>query len=99
MLAFILILIAILIIGFGLGLTSQKRKKRITVGITLMIVSIINYPILVPIFGEWKALEGAASLMFFHFILLIGGIIILIAGFFTKPFPKDIEPPNNNQAQ
>jgi hypothetical protein len=63
-LVFILILIAISIIGFGLGLTSRKRKMRITVGITLMIVSIISYPILVPVFGEWKALEGVASLMF-----------------------------------
>jgi hypothetical protein len=99
MLVLILILIAILIIGYCLRLTSGKKKTRITVGIALMIVSILSYPILVPIFGEWKALEGVASLMVFHFILLVGGIITFIAGFFTKSFPKGIESPNNNKPQ
>jgi 4-amino-4-deoxy-L-arabinose transferase-like glycosyltransferase len=99
MLVFILILIAILIIGFCLGLTSKKKKMRITVGIVLIVVSIISYPLLVPVFGEWKALEGVASLMFFNFILLVGGIITLIAGFFTKPFSKGIESLNNDKPQ
>jgi hypothetical protein len=99
MLVLILMLIAILIIGFCFGLTSEKKKIRIAAGIALIIVSIINYPILVPVFGEWKAFEGVASLLVFDFILLAGGIITLIAGFFTKPFPKGIESPNNNKPQ
>ncbi|MEH7009450.1 hypothetical protein V7087_01300 [Neobacillus niacini] len=86
MLVTILILTAILIIGFCIGLTTKQKKRRIIVGISLTLISIISYPVLVPILGEWKALEGVASLMVFNFILLLGGIITLIAGFFTKSF-------------
>lgn len=95
MLAIILILIAIFIIGISLWLSKQKKKARITVGLALIVVSIISYPMLVPILGEWKALEGVASLMVFNLILLVGGIITLIAGFFTKSITESINPPNH----
>jgi hypothetical protein len=61
---------------------------RIAVGIALVIMSIISYPILVPVFGEWKAFEGVASLMAFNFILLVGGFVTLISGFFIKGVSK-----------
>lgn len=86
MLVTILILTAILIIGFCIGLTAKQKKKRIIAGILLTLISIFSYPLLVPILGEWKGLEGIASLMVFNFILLLGGIITLIVGFFTKSF-------------
>ncbi|CAH0343875.1 hypothetical protein BCI9360_00102 [Bacillus sp. CECT 9360] len=49
-------------------------------------------PLFVPVFGEWNGFDGVASLMFFYFILLLGGIITLIASLFM---PK--ESMNNNE--
>ncbi|MGG3451790.1 hypothetical protein ABER98_18345 [Domibacillus aminovorans] len=95
MLAIILILIAIFVIGISLWLSKQNKKARITVGLVLIVVSIISYPMLVPILGEWKALEGVASLMVFNLVLLVGGIITLIAGFFTKSLSEGVHPSNN----
>jgi hypothetical protein len=69
-------------------MTTEKKKMRIAVGIALVIMSIISYPILVPVFGEWKAFEGVASLMAFNFILLVGGFVTLISGFFIKGVSK-----------
>lgn len=83
MLVTILLLLALLIIGFGIGLTARQKKKRIIVGLVL-IGSVFLYPLLVPLFGEWMALDGVASLMVFHFILLLGGLVTLITGFFTR---------------
>ncbi|WP_157723710.1 hypothetical protein [Domibacillus aminovorans] len=93
--AIILILIAIFVIGISLWLSKQNKKARITVGLVLIVVSIISYPMLVPILGEWKALEGVASLMVFNLVLLVGGIITLIAGFFTKSLSEGVHPSNN----
>ncbi|SFA88108.1 MULTISPECIES: hypothetical protein [unclassified Bacillus (in: firmicutes)] len=84
MLLIFLTILAIVITSLCLRLTSQNKRIRLIVGIGLTIFSIIAYPVLVPFFGEWNALEGVASLMAFHFLLFIGGIITIIAGFFTK---------------
>jgi hypothetical protein len=94
----VLILIALLIVGFCLVLTSNNKKKRIITGIVL-IISVFVYPLLVPAFGEFGGLGGVVSLMAFHFILLVGGIITLIVGFFTKPLSKNLESHNNNKQQ
>ncbi|OCA84097.1 hypothetical protein A8F94_15335 [Bacillus sp. FJAT-27225] len=84
MLAIILILIAIFITGISLWLSKEKKKARIKVGLSLIVLSILSFPMLAAIFAEWKAIEGVASLMAFNLTLLIGGSITLIAGFFTK---------------
>jgi len=41
--------------------------------------------VLVPFFGEWKGVEGVASLVLFSFFLLLGGLLTIIIGLFTKP--------------
>lgn len=65
-------------------LTSKQKRRRILLGLLIILTAIFSYPILVPVFGEWKAMEGVASLIVFNFMLLIGGLVVLVAGFFTK---------------
>ncbi|MFY0784126.1 hypothetical protein AB1K18_28320 [Peribacillus simplex] len=94
----VLIMIAILIVGFCLVLTSNNKKKRIITGIVL-IFSVFVYPLLVPTFGEFGGWDGVVSLMAFHLILLLGGIITLIVGFFTKSLSKNLESHSKNKQQ
>ncbi|WP_053366569.1 hypothetical protein [Bacillus sp. FJAT-27245] len=84
MLAIILILIAIFITSISFWLTKEKKKTRIKVGLWLIVLSIISFPMLAAGFAEWKAIEGVASLIVFNLTLLVGGLITLIAGFLTK---------------
>lgn len=80
------IILALSIIALSLYLTTRNKKNRIITGIVL-ILSVLTYPLFLPILHETnilKGLEGTANLMVFYFIILIGGIITLIAGFFTQ---------------
>ncbi|MFJ8244764.1 hypothetical protein [Peribacillus asahii] len=90
LLLLVLVVMAILIISFCLVFTSNNKKKRIITGI-ILIISIFVYPLFVPVFGEFGGFGGVVSLIAFHFILLLGGIIVVIAGLFTKPLPKNLE--------
>lgn len=83
------IVFSILIVGSCLVKTSHKKKKRFIAGI-LLILSVFTYPLLVPFFGGFGGLGGVASLMVFYFILLVGGLITVIAGFFTKSERKSL---------
>lgn len=85
-----MIVMAILFVGFCLVKTTHNKRKRIITGIVLLL-SVFVYPMLVPFFGEFGVLDGVASLMAFHFILLIGGLITLVVGFFTKPEPQNFD--------
>lgn len=94
----VLIVIGLVVVGFCLVKTSHNRKKRIITGIVLML-SVFIYPLLVPFFGGFGGLGGVVSLMAFHFILLVGGIITLIVGFFTKSLSENLESQNNSKRQ
>lgn len=84
MLLFSSIVIALLLVGLILKLAPGNKRKRVIAEICLMIGSAVTYPIFLLLFGEWKAIEGVASLIVFHFILLLGGVTTLIVGLFTK---------------
>ncbi|WP_456277370.1 hypothetical protein [Bacillus sp. AK128] len=84
MLVTFLIIAAIIITILCIRMTAKQKKNRIVTGVVVILFSILGYPLLVPLFGEWMALEGVASLIVFHFLLLVGGVITLITGFFTK---------------
>lgn len=86
MILFFLTILAIGITSLCIRLTSRNKKRRFISGLGLMIISIISYPFLVPFLGEWKAFEGVANLMAFHFLLFIGGIVTIIVSFFTKQY-------------
>ncbi|TDK61810.1 hypothetical protein E2K98_13075 [Bacillus salipaludis] len=94
----VLIIIAILIVGSCLIKTSFNKRKRIITGIVL-ILSVFLYPMFVPFFGGIGGLDGVVSLMAFHFILLVGGLLTLIVGFFTKSEYKKIDKQTNNKQQ
>lgn len=99
MLLFIVMVIAVLITGFCIGLTSKQKRKRIISGVTLVIISILSYPLFISIvLDNWKgdSLEGVANVFAFDFILLLGGIVTLIIGFFTKPPISHVKPPSDN---
>lgn len=84
MLALLLMFIALVIIGISLWFSKQNNKSRISVGLLLIALSIISYPMLAPIFANWKTLEGVASLIVFNLFLLVGGIVTLIAGLYAR---------------
>lgn len=84
MMLFFLTILAIMITSLCLRLTSRNKKRRLIAGLGLIVFSILGYPFLVPFFGEWKAFEGVAHLIAFHFLLLIGGMVTIIVGLFTK---------------
>jgi ABC-type glycerol-3-phosphate transport system permease component len=90
----ILIILGVLIVGFCLAKTSHRKKKRIITGMVLLL-SVFTYPLLVPFFGEFGGLDGVVSLIAFYLILLIGGVITLIAGFFTKSPPRSVDSLSN----
>lgn len=49
-----------------------------------MILSVLTYPLSLPLLHETKVLQGldgTATLMLFYFIILLGGIITIIASF------------------
>lgn len=82
----ILIILALAIVCLSLYLTTRNKLNRIITGIVL-ILSVLTYPLFLPLLHETKVLqgiEGTATLMLFYFILLLGGIITVIAGLFTK---------------
>jgi hypothetical protein len=83
------IVFSILIVGSCLVKTSHNKKNRFIAGI-LLILSVLTYPIFVPFFGGFGGLAGVGSLMVFYFILLVGGLITVIAGFFTKSEAKTL---------
>lgn len=74
----------IIIISLATGFTIRRRIRRMIVSILLMLYAVFMYPWLVPMVGEWKGLDGVASLMLGHFLLLIGAIILFIASLFTE---------------
>ncbi|SDM92555.1 hypothetical protein SAMN04488137_2613 [Fictibacillus solisalsi] len=74
----------IIIISLATCFTVRRRIRRTIVSILLMLYAVFMYPWLVPMVGKWKGLDGVASLMLGHFLLLIGAIILFIASFFTE---------------
>ena len=87
----ILLFLAFGLVFLSLIFTKENKKNRILTGFVLMI-SILTYPLSLPLLHELnilKGLEGTAMLIIFYFILLIGGIITLMAGLFTKTKLKD----------
>ncbi|MEZ2658932.1 hypothetical protein ACBP89_12700 [Aneurinibacillus aneurinilyticus] len=82
MLVLILIVIAFVIVRTCFVLTKNQKDNRIFIGMALIAISLLSYPLLIPILSGVKGLEGTASLMVFNFSLLIGGIIIFVRGFF-----------------
>ncbi|WP_226667003.1 hypothetical protein [Metabacillus litoralis] len=87
----IFIILANVIVCFSLYLTTRNKKNRIITGFVL-ILSILTYPLMLPLLHEINllhGLDGTATLMLFYFIILIGGIVTIIAGLFTKS--KSIE--------
>lgn len=82
----IFIILALAIVCLSLSLTTRNKKSRIIAGIVL-ILSVLTYPIFLPLLHETKLLQGleaTATLILFYFIILLGGIITIIAGLFTK---------------
>ncbi|WP_313893669.1 hypothetical protein [Psychrobacillus sp.] len=82
----IFIILAYAIVAFSLNLTKRNKKNRLITGVVLMI-SVLTYPLTLPLLHETKViheLEGTGSLIVFHLLLLLGGIITIIAGIFTK---------------
>ncbi|ALC85400.1 hypothetical protein AM499_05905 [Bacillus sp. FJAT-22090] len=82
----IFIILALAIVCLSLYLTTRNKKNRIITGIVLTL-SVLTYPLSLPLLHETKVLqglEGTATLMLFYFIILLGGIITIIAGLFTK---------------
>jgi len=58
-------------------------------------LSVLTYPLTLPLLHETKVihdLEGTASLIVFHLLMSLGGMITIIAGIFTK-----IEPSKSNE--
>lgn len=87
----IFIILALTIVCLSLYLTTRNKKNRIITGIVL-ILSVVTYPLLLPLLHETKVLQGldgTATLMLFYFIVLIGGIVTIIAGLFTKTTPSE----------
>ncbi|RXZ02359.1 hypothetical protein [Fictibacillus sp. S7] len=80
----LLILYALLMTSLATGFIIRKRIRRTILSILLMLYAVFMYPLLVPIVGEWKGLDGTASLLLSHFLLLIGAILLFIASFFTE---------------
>ncbi|MGE8035636.1 hypothetical protein [Lysinibacillus sp. NPDC093692] len=91
MILIIFIVVALAIVTFSLSLTTRKKKKRIITGIVLLL-SVLTYPLTLPLLHETKVihgLEGTASLIVFHLLILLGGMIVIIAGIFTKTEPNE----------
>ncbi|MDN4526611.1 hypothetical protein [Fictibacillus fluitans] len=84
MIVVLFIFYSIILISLATGFTIRKRLRRTIVSILLMLYAVFMYPLLVPIVGEWKGLDGTASLLLSHFLLLIGAILLFIASFFTE---------------
>ena len=87
----IFIFLALLIISLSLYFTTKNRQNRIITGI-ILVLSVLTYPLLLPLLHEMnilKGIEGTGTLILFYLILLIGGIITIIAGFFTKTKLKE----------
>ncbi|MGX2958804.1 hypothetical protein JNUCC23_06005 [Peribacillus sp. JNUCC 23] len=79
-------ILALAIACLSLYLTTRNRKNRIITGIVLILL-VLTYPLFLPLLHETKVLQGldgTATLMLFYFIILLGGIITIIAGLFTK---------------
>lgn len=81
--------VAILIFIFALNLTQGNKKKRLITGV-IMLLSVLTYPLTLPLLHETKVingLEGTGSLIVFHLLIFLGGVITIIAGIFTKTKP------------
>jgi predicted membrane channel-forming protein YqfA (hemolysin III family) len=86
----IFIILALAIVCLSLYLTTRNKKNRIITGVFL-ILSVLTYPLFLPLLHEIKVLQGldgTATLMLFYFIILIGGITTIIAGLFTNRLGK-----------
>lgn len=81
--------LALLIFYFSLQLTEGNKKNRLITGV-IMLLSVLTYPLTLPLLHETKiiqGLDGTGSLIVFHLLILLGGIITIIAGIFTKKKP------------
>lgn len=90
----IIIGLAILIFIFSLDFSQRKKKKRIITGV-IMLLSVLTYPLTLPLLHETNVingLEGTGSLIIFHLLIFLGGLITIILGIFTKTKPFE----NNN---
>ncbi|MGN7410285.1 hypothetical protein [Sporosarcina sp. SAFN-010] len=90
--------LAIIIFSVILHLTEGNKKNRIIIGV-IMLLSVLTYPLTLTLLFETKIihdLEGTGSLIVFHLLILLEGVITIIVGIFTKKkLYKSIEPLNN----
>ncbi|MGE7925829.1 hypothetical protein ACQKND_21950 [Viridibacillus arvi] len=87
----IFIILALIIVTFSLHLTTRNKKNRIITGVVL-VLSVLTYPFTLPLLHETKVLQGldgTGALILFYLIILLGGIITIIAGIFTKTKPNE----------
>ncbi len=85
----IFIVLAIIIIIFSLHKTEGNKENRLITGV-VMLLSFLTFPLTLPLLHETKIihdLDGTASLIIFHLLVSLGGIITIIAGIFTKKKP------------
>ncbi|MFJ8461683.1 hypothetical protein ACIQ57_21530 [Lysinibacillus xylanilyticus] len=67
------------------------KKSRIITGIVLTL-SILTYPLTLSLLHETSVihdLDGTASLIVFHLLVSVGGIITIMAGIFIKTKPTE----------
>lgn len=89
MILVIFIILALAIVYLSLHLTTRNKKNRIITGVVL-ILSVLTYPLSLPLLHEAKVfqgLDGTVTLILFYLIILLGGIITIIVGIFTKTKP------------
>lgn len=90
--------LAIIIFSVTLHLTEGNKKNRIIIGV-IMLLSVLTYPLTLALLFETKIihdLEGTGSLIVFHLLILLEGVITIIVGIFTKKkLYKSNEPLNN----
>ena len=91
MLYAILLILSLVIVYFSFHLTAGNKINRIITGIVL-ILSIFTYPLTFTLIMEIKPeLDTVGVLVLFHLILLLGGIMAVIVGIFTKKLNKTIK--------
>ncbi|ATP40866.1 hypothetical protein CSE16_12880 [Solibacillus sp. R5-41] len=80
--------LAIIIFIFSLHKTEGNKKNRLITGV-VMLLSFLTFPLTLSLheINVIHGLEGTGSLIVFHLLVSLGGIITIIAGIFTKKKP------------
>ncbi|AWB43743.1 hypothetical protein DCC85_05585 [Paenibacillus sp. CAA11] len=76
----ILTIAAALSTACGIFFTSKQKKKRRIYGLIQTILPLLLF---LPLTAMFPTIEGSAIVLVFCFWLLVGGLIVLIASFFT----------------